>query len=70
MIQTYTVQELVPILKRREKTIRNYINNKELKASWVGNGFVILEDDVRDFLKESYIFNYEEEEMDEESDEE
>lgn len=65
MLKTYTVQELVPILKRREKTIRSYINNKELKASWVGNGFVILEDDVREFLRDGYIYDYESEDEEE-----
>ncbi len=60
MIRTYTVQELVPILKRKEKTIRNYIKNQELKACWLGNGFVVKENDVEDFLKKRYIFDYKE----------
>lgn len=62
MIQTYTVQELVPILKKKEKTIRNYINNQKLKASWLGNSFVVKEDDVKKFLEERYVYDYEENE--------
>lgn len=57
MLKTYTVEELVPILKKKEKTIRNYINNQELKASWIGNGFVITEEDVIEFLNNNRIFN-------------
>lgn len=59
MIKTYTVEELVPILKRREKTIRNYINNRELKASLIGNGFVVTEEAVKEFLQDNQVFNYE-----------
>lgn len=70
MLQTYTVEELVPILKRKEKTIRGYINNQELKASWIGNGYVILEEDVKEYLKDNQLFNYDEEDEDEESDDE
>ena len=61
MITTYTVEELVPILKRKEKTIRGYINNRELKASWLGNGYVIAEEDVKEFLVDNQLFNYNEE---------
>lgn len=70
MITTYTVKELIPILKKTEKTICNYINDKELKASWIGNGYVILEEDVKEFLRESYLFDYENIEDDEEEIEE
>lgn len=66
MIKTYTVEELVPILKRKEKTIRNYINNRELKASLLGNGFVVTEEAVREFLEDNQVFNYESEIEDEE----
>lgn len=65
MITTYTVEELVPILKRKEKTIRGYINNRELKASWLGNGYVIAEEDVKEFLVDNQLFNYNEEEYEE-----
>lgn len=66
MIKTYTVEELVPILKRKEKTIRGYINNRELKASLLGNGFVVTEESVREFLEDNQVFDYESEMEDEE----
>ena len=70
MITTYTVEELVPILKRKEKTIRGYINNRELKASWIGNGYVVAEEDVKEFLEDNQVYNYDEEDEDyEENDE-
>lgn len=58
MISTYTVEELVPILKRKEKTIRNYINEGELKASLLGSGYVVTEDDVKEFLINNQVYDY------------
>ena len=59
MISTYTVEELVPILKRKEKTIRNYINEGELKASLLGSGYVVTEEDVKEFLIHNQVYDYE-----------
>ena len=50
---------------RKEKTIRGYINNRELKASWLGNGYAIAEEDVKEFLVDNQLFNYNEEEYEE-----
>ena len=58
MISTYTVEELVPILKRKEKTIRNYINEGELKASLLGSGYVVTEEDVKEFLLNNQVYDY------------
>lgn len=49
-MKTYTIKELEPILKRKEKTIRSYIKNKYIKASFFNNVYVISEKDVEDFL--------------------
>ncbi|MBP3831966.1 MAG: helix-turn-helix domain-containing protein [Clostridia bacterium] len=68
MISTYTVEELVPILKRKEKTIRNYINEGELKASLLGSGYVVTEDDVKEFLINNQVYDYDN--LNEEDDEE
>jgi len=68
MISTYTVEELVPILKRKEKTIRNYINEGELKASLLGSGYVVTEDDVKEFLLNNQVYDYDN--LNEEDDEE
>lgn len=58
MISTYTVEELVPILKRKEKTIRNYISEGELKASLLGSGYVVTEEDVKEFLINNQVYDY------------
>lgn len=50
---TYTVKELRPILKKSEKTIREYITNKKLKAIYLGNKYVITEDSLNQFIKEN-----------------
>lgn len=70
MIVTYTVEELVPILKKTEKTIRNYINTAELKASLIGGSYVIREEDVNEFLIDNQPFEYDSTEDEEENEEE
>ena len=57
-MQTYSVKELVPVLKRKEKSIRNYILEKELKASLIGNRYVITEEDLQEFIQKMRAFNY------------
>ena len=49
-MKTYTIKELVPILKATGKTIRNYIRQNKLKGSFVGNKFIVLEEDLQEFL--------------------
>ncbi len=70
MISTYTVEELVPILKRKEKTIRNYINEGELKASLLGSGYVVTEEDVKEFLINNQVYDYDNLNDDDENEEE
>lgn len=50
-MKTYTIKELEPILKRKEKTIRYYINSHILNASCFNNRYVITEKDVEDFFE-------------------
>ncbi len=49
-MKTYTIKELVPILKATGKTIRNYIRQNKLKASFIGNRFIVSEEDLQEFL--------------------
>lgn len=49
-MKTYTIKELIPILKATGKTIRNYIKQNKLKASFIGNRFIISETDLQEFL--------------------
>ena len=49
-MKTYMVKELVPILKVTGRTIRNYIRQNKLKGSFIGNKFIVLEEDLQDFL--------------------
>lgn len=50
---TYTVKELKPILKKCEKTIREYIISKRLKAIRLGNKYVVTEESLNQFIKEN-----------------
>lgn len=49
-MKTYMVKELVPILKVTGRTIRNYIRQNKLKASFIGNRFIVSEEDLQEFL--------------------
>lgn len=49
-MKTYTIKELEPVLKRKEKTIKSFIKKKILNASFYNNVYVITEKDVEDFL--------------------
>ena len=56
-MKTYTIKELEPVLKRKEKTIRYYIKEKLLNASFFNNRYVITEKDVEDFLNSTKCFS-------------
>ena len=49
---TYTIKELEPILKRKSKTIKRYIKDGELEATKIGKGYIITEEDVKEFLND------------------
>lgn len=51
MMKTYTLKELEPILKRKAKTIKDYIKDGELEATKIGKGYIITEENVREFLE-------------------
>ena len=46
----YTINELADILHTSKRTIRNYIQRGELKASLIGRNYFIQESDLQDFL--------------------
>ena len=50
---TYTLKELEPVLKRKVKTIKDYINFAGLKATKINGRYIVTEENLRDFL-ESY----------------
>lgn len=49
----YTIKELEPILKRKTKTIKDYINYGGLEATNINGRYLISEEDLKVFL-ESY----------------
>ena len=54
---TYTLKELEPVLKRKVKTIKDYINYGGLKASIINGRYIITEEDLKEFL-DSYKVEY------------
>lgn len=50
---TYSVKELKPILKKSEKTIREYITDRKLNAVYLGNKYIVTEESLNDFIKEN-----------------
>lgn len=53
----YTLKELEPILKRKVKTIKDYINYGGLKATRINGRYLVTEEDLKDFL-EGYKVKY------------
>lgn len=54
---TYTLKELEPILKRKVKTIKDYINFAGLKATKINGRYIITEEDLKQFL-DNYKVEY------------
>lgn len=50
-MKTYTLKELEPILKRKAKTIKDYINYGGLKASFIYGRYLVSEEDLKEFLE-------------------
>jgi len=50
-MKTYTIKELEPILKRKAKTIKEYIKEGELEATKIGKGYIITEESVNQLLE-------------------
>ncbi len=57
MITTYTLKQLEPVLHRKVKTIKDYINYGDLKATRINGRYLVTEEDLRNFL-ESYKVEY------------
>lgn len=55
----YTIKELEPILKRKSKTIKDYIVYGGLKASRLNGRYLISEEDLKQFLDMYKISNSE-----------
>lgn len=49
-MQTYTIKELEPILKRKSKTIKRYIKDGVLEATKIGKSYIITEENIREML--------------------
>lgn len=47
----YTISDLETILKRKAKTIKDYINYDGLRASNINGRYLISEDDLKAFLE-------------------
>lgn len=47
---TYTLKKLESVLKRKVKTIKDYINFAEMKATKINGRYIIIEEDLKDFL--------------------
>ena len=52
-MKLYTIKELELILKRKSKTIRNYINNEGLQASLICGRYLISENDLEKFIEKN-----------------
>lgn len=50
-IKTYTTKEAEKILKVKSRTICDYIKGGKLKASKVGRGWLINQEDIEAFIK-------------------
>lgn len=60
MIKVYTTKEVAEILDVKPLTIRQYINNKQLRAKTFGRTYVITEKDLQDFINNlRYAFDLE-----------
>lgn len=58
MTNIYKVKEVADILKVTPHTVRSYIANHKLKAVYMGKGFMVREDDLDEFIKSRYLFQY------------
>ena len=54
----YTIKELEPILKRKAKTIKDYINYGGLKASKICGRYLVSEEDLKNFLDSRWSARY------------
>lgn len=60
MIKVYTTKEVADILDVKPLTIRQYINNKQLRAKTFGRTYVITEEDLQSFINSlNYAFDVE-----------
>jgi excisionase family DNA binding protein len=52
MDKIYTVQQVSELLKLSTKTIKRYIHDGKLKASWFGNRWRIKQKEITRFIDE------------------
>ena len=53
-IKMYTLQELADIMKVSRQTIYNYLRAGRLKATKYGKEYRILEEDMKEFIKNGH----------------
>lgn len=58
MTNIYKVKEVADILKVTPHKVRSYISDHKLKAIYMGKGFMVREDDLDEFIKSRYLFQY------------
>lgn len=55
MIKTYSLKDLEEVLKRKVKTIKDYINYGDLEASIINGRYLVTEEDLKKFLESKKI---------------
>jgi predicted transcriptional regulator len=55
MEKIYTVNEISLLLNKSCKTIRKYITQKYLKASIIGNSYIITQKSLDDFIQKGTV---------------
>lgn len=52
----YTTHQVGDILRKSDKTVRSYIRGKGLRASLVGNGYMIKQFDLMKFIQDRTVY--------------
>ena len=54
-MKIYNLDEVCELLKMNKQTIRKYIRNGKLKASKVGTHYMVQDEAIKEFLKDTQI---------------
>ena len=52
-MKIYNLDEVCELLKMNKQTIRRYIRNGKLKASKVGTHYMVQDEAIKEFLKDT-----------------
>lgn len=50
MVSLYTTSQVAIILNMKPTTVRKYISEKQLKASFVGRSYLVSEETLKEFI--------------------